>query len=133
MRKVMDNPAGVPAPTGHYSHVAVLDLGSGSLLILSGQVALDERGELVGPGDMAAQSHKVFETIGAVLRAHGASFDDVVNIRSYLTDLGRLAEYIEVRKEYLTGPAPSSTTVEVPRLFKPEALLEVEVTAAVAR
>jgi 2-iminobutanoate/2-iminopropanoate deaminase len=130
VRKIIDNPASVPAPAGHYSHVAKLDFGTGSLLVLSGQVGVDESNQIV-PGGMAAQAERVFEIIGAVLGAHGASFDDVVNIRSYLTNLGDLREYITVRRKYLTGEPPTSTTIEVPRLFLPEALLEVEVMAAV--
>jgi enamine deaminase RidA (YjgF/YER057c/UK114 family) len=81
---------------------------------------------------MAAQSQRVFEIIQAILAAHGATFADVVNIRSYLTDLGRIREYIDVRRKFFPGEPPSSTTVEVSRLFMPEALLEVEVMAAVS-
>lgn len=129
MQKTIDNPAGVPTPAGHYSHIARLDFGGGSLLLLSGQVAVDDDNRIV-PGGMAEQSERVFEIIGTVLAAHGASFDDVVNIRSYLTDLGGIRDYIAVRRKYLTGTPPTSTTIEVPRLFLPEALLEVEVMAA---
>ncbi|WP_419998425.1 RidA family protein [Streptomyces boninensis] len=131
MLKTTDNPATVPAPAGPYSHVVRLEVGGGALLFVSGQVALDERRELVGPGDMAAQARHVMDALGKILAAHGASYDDVVNIRSYLTDMGRRAEYGAVRAEYIKGEPPSSTTVEVSRLFVPGALLEVELIAAV--
>jgi 2-iminobutanoate/2-iminopropanoate deaminase len=126
------NPPAAPAPLAdRYSNLAVIDLGAARLLVLSGQVALDHDGELVGPDDMAAQSERVFESIGALLAAHGAGFDDVVNIRTYLADMDRLAEYGAVRRRYLTGTPPTSTTVEVSRLFLPRALLEVDILAVV--
>lgn len=128
---IFDNPAGVPAPPpGRYSHVARTPLAGGTLLTLSGQVAIDEDGSLIGPDDMTAQATTVFDRIATILAAHGASFDHVINIRSYLTDIGRIAEYGTARRKYLNEAAlPTSTTVEVSRLFIPGALLEVEVTA----
>ena len=131
--KTIDNPTTVPAPVGAYSHVVRLDSGDGSLLFLSGQVALDENGELVGPGDMRAQAFYVMELIEKILAAHGATLDDVVNIRTFLTDMDLLPEYGEARRAYIKGEPPSSTTVEVSRLFRPGALLEVEVVAALTR
>jgi 2-iminobutanoate/2-iminopropanoate deaminase len=128
-----DNPPGAPAPfADRYSNVAAIDLGHTTLLVLSGQVALDEHGAIAGP-DMTTQADVIFQGIGAMLAAHGGSFDDVVNIRTFLTDLGLLAEYGAVRRKYLTGTPPTSTTIEISRLFLPEALLEVEVTAVVAK
>jgi enamine deaminase RidA (YjgF/YER057c/UK114 family) len=131
MHKTIDNPATVPAPAGAFSHVIRLDTGTGALLFLSGQVALDEAGELIGPDDMTVQSRVVMEYIGKILAAHGATMADIVNIRTFLTDMSRLAEYGAVRREYIPGEPPTSTTVEVSRLFRPGALIEVEVVAAV--
>jgi 2-iminobutanoate/2-iminopropanoate deaminase len=131
MRKTIDNPATVPAPAGPYSHVARLEFGDGALLMLSGQLAVDEDNNIIGPGDLRAQSERTLEIIKSILAAHGASFSDVVNIRTFLTDISRLKEYAEVRAKYITGEPPTSTTVEVPRLFKPEAMIEIEVVAAV--
>jgi enamine deaminase RidA (YjgF/YER057c/UK114 family) len=133
MTTIFDNPAGVPAPPpGRYSHVARVDLGGRVLLQLSGQIAVDDDGGVIGPGDMAAQATAVMDRIGMILSAHGATYDHVVNIRSYLTDMDQLAEYGAVRRKYLTDTAlPTSTTVEVSRLFIPGLLLEVEVTAVV--
>jgi 2-iminobutanoate/2-iminopropanoate deaminase len=129
LRKAFDNPEGVPPPVGNYSHVARIEVGDATLLLVSGQVAVDENGELVGEGSMTEQAERVFESIGAILAAHGASFADVVNLRSYLTDLGLVREYREVRARYLTGDPPTSTTVEVSGLLLSGALLEVEVLA----
>jgi 2-iminobutanoate/2-iminopropanoate deaminase len=131
MRRTFDNPAGVPPPPGRFSHVARLEFEDGALLLVSGQVAIDDRGELVGADSMAAQAERVFEVIADLLGAHGATFADVISIRTFVTDMERIDEYAEVRGRYLTGQPPTSTTVEVSRLVHPEALVEVEVAAAV--
>lgn len=130
---LFDNPPGVPAPPpGRYSHVARIDLAGARLLILSGQIATDEDGKLIGPDDMTAQANAIFEQIGTILAAHGATFEHIVNIRTYLTDMDRIAEYAQARRKRLSADAlPTSTTVEVSRLAVPGALLEVEVTAVV--
>jgi 2-iminobutanoate/2-iminopropanoate deaminase len=136
MRKSFDNPAGVPQPPpGRSSHVARIGIGDAVLLMLSGQVAVADDGvTVVTPGDMRGQSERIFEIIGGILAAHGATFADVVNIRTYLTDMDRRAEYGEVRRKYLpTDQPPTSTTVEVSRLFLPGVVIEVEVTAVIAR
>ncbi|HET9142420.1 RidA family protein [Actinophytocola sp.] len=127
------NPPTAPAPLAdRYSNIAVIDLGTATMLVLSGQVAFDHDGSLVGE-DMVTQSEQVFRCIGALLAAHGAGFEHVVNIRTYLTDIGQIAEYAAVRRRYLTGTPPTSTTVEVPRLVLPDALLEVDILAVVPR
>jgi 2-iminobutanoate/2-iminopropanoate deaminase len=125
------NPSTAPPPAAAYSNLAEIDLGAARLLVLAGQVALDHDGDLVGGDDMRAQTKQVFEAIGALLADRGATFADVVNIRTYLADMDRLREYGEVRHSYLGDARPTSTTVEVSRLFRPGALLEVDITAVV--
>jgi 2-iminobutanoate/2-iminopropanoate deaminase len=126
---IFDNPATVPAPAGGYSHVARVELGDRTLLQLSGQVAIDADRKIVGGNDMAAQADFIMDNITAILAAHGASLADVVNIRTFLTDMGQLPEYGKVRAARFTGTPPTITTVEVSRLWVPGALLEVEVLA----
>lgn len=120
------NPASVPATNGRYSHATRM----GDLLFVSGQVALDEKGEVVGEGDMAVQSEYVMENLRRILADQGSSFDQVLHIRTFLTDMDLLGEYAAVRHRHITGEPPASTTVEVPRLFQPGLLIEVEVVAA---
>ncbi|WP_018681399.1 RidA family protein [Actinokineospora enzanensis] len=132
MKKIIDNPAGVPAPPpGRYSHVARVEVADSVTLVLAGQCAVDDEMKVVAPGDVRAQSERIFEIIGTLLAAHGATFADVINVRTYLTDIGGdLAAYAEVRNRYLPVDAlPTSTTVEVSKLFLPEAVIEVEITA----
>ncbi|MHB9850879.1 RidA family protein [Streptomyces krungchingensis] len=125
MQITLDNPASAPQPANsYYSQVARVELpGGGVLLYVSGQVA-------DGP-DLPTQSRGVFEALGALLEAHGATLADVINIRTYLTDIDGIGEYGAVRREFLTGTAPTSMTFEASRLFKPDALVEVEVVAAI--
>ena len=125
---IFDNPATVPAPFGQYSHVARVELGGRTLLQLSGQVAIDADGKVVG-NDMASQAEYIMDRITAILAAHGAALSDVVNVRTYLTDMDQLPAYGKVRAVRFDGTPPTITTVEVSRLFIPGALLEVEVLA----
>ena len=125
---IFDNPATVPAPFGQYSHVARVELGDRTLLQLSGQVAIDADGKVVSK-DMTAQAEYIMDRITAILAAHGATLDDVVNVRTYVTDMSRLPEYGKVRAARFRVTPPTITTVEVSRLFVPGALLEVEVLA----
>ncbi|GIH92854.1 NAD(P)-binding domain-containing protein [Planobispora siamensis] len=123
------NPASVPATNGLYSHATRM----GDLLSVSGQVALDAGGNVLGEGDMTAQSEHVMESLARILADQGCTFDDVTHIRTFLTDMSRLPEYGAVRRRFITGEPPASTTVEVSRLFRPGLMIEVEVTAAVPR
>ncbi|WP_433354819.1 NAD(P)-binding domain-containing protein [Microtetraspora malaysiensis] len=121
------NPSTVAPTNGRYSHAVRF----GDLLFVSGQVAADEHGHVLGEDDMARQTEHIFENLRLILADQGSSFDDVIHVKSFVTDMGRLADYGNVRARYLTGKPPSSTTVEVSRLFLPGALLEVEVIAAI--
>jgi 2-iminobutanoate/2-iminopropanoate deaminase len=124
---IFDNPTTVPAPFGQYSHVARVELGDRIFLQLSGQVAIDADGKVIG-NDVAAQAEYIMDRITAILAAHGATLADVVNVRTYLTDMSQLPQYGKVRAARFQTP-PTITTVEVSRLFVPRALLEVEVLA----
>ena len=129
----LDNPVGVPSsPRKAFSNVAVIPLGDRTLLMLAGQVGWDDDHKIVGVGDLRAQTRRALDSISRILAAHGASLADVVSLRTFLTDISRIAEYGEVRAEYFPGlPAPTSTTVEVSSLFLPEALIEIEATAVI--
>ncbi len=130
MALTLDNPASVPAPFGaRFAHVARIDLGAGALLLLAGQTGVDEHGDVVEPGDVAAQSERIFDSVEGLLAAHGAGLADIAHIRTFLTDLDDLPGYARVRGRRMAGLRPASTTVEVSRLFLPGAVLEVEVTA----
>jgi 2-iminobutanoate/2-iminopropanoate deaminase len=103
-----------PAAIGPYSQA----VRAGGLLFISGQIPLDpESGEVVN-GDVSAQTHRVMRSLGAILEAAGAGFDDVVRTTVFLTDLGDFARVNEVYGSYFTAPAPTRATVQVAALPK---------------
>jgi enamine deaminase RidA (YjgF/YER057c/UK114 family) len=123
------NPPGL-SRSPRYSHVA--EVTRGRLIFVSGQVAQDASGNPVGAGDMKAQTRQVFENLKVALAGCGATYRDVVQLTSYIVDIPKNIEaYREVRQEYLSGlpQPPTSTTVGVSALVRPEYLLEVEAIA----
>jgi enamine deaminase RidA (YjgF/YER057c/UK114 family) len=120
------NPDVMHPPTG-YTHV--VDVQPGRVAYISGQVALDTAGQLVGEGDIVAQTRQVFENLKAALEALGASFADVIKLNYYAVDVSRLAEIRGIRNEYLSAP-PASTFVVVKGLVRPELLIEIEAIVA---
>jgi reactive intermediate/imine deaminase len=131
MRTVRINPDTVHPPIGTYSHAVRVESAEATWIHVSGQIANDVDGELVGPGDLRAQTRQVFENLKAILVANGATFADVVKIGTYLTTLDDLAGMREVRSEYLTSEPPASTAVQVVALVVPEALIEIDLVAVV--
>lgn len=120
------NPATLSKPTG-YTHV--VEVTGGRTLYISGQVALDPTGAVVGKGDLRAQARQVFENLKAALVACGASLDDLVKITIFMTDLSEIQALREVRNDYLTAELPASTLVQVVRLARPEFMIEIEAVA----
>ncbi|MFK4221761.1 RidA family protein [Streptomyces sp. NPDC019890] len=121
-------PEGV-APSAHYSHVV---WGTGRFVAISGQCALDADGQVVGEGDPAAQARQVFENLRRCLTAAGASFDDVVKLTYFVTDVAHLPAVRAARDEVIdAGRLPASSAVQVTALFRPELLVEIEAFALV--
>lgn len=109
----------------------VVKVGGGTTVYLSGQVALNASGQLVGQGDFAAQARQVFENLKAALAAAGADFSYVVKLNIYLLDRANLPALREMRDQYVnTQNPPASTLVEVRGLAQPDFLLEVEAVAS---
>jgi enamine deaminase RidA (YjgF/YER057c/UK114 family) len=124
------NPETLHPPFG-YSHV--VEVTAGRPVYIAGQVALDPTGALVGAGDIGAQTRQVFDNLRAALEAVGAGFEQVVKLTYYLVDATQLPVVREVRDQYLnTRQPPASTAVEVRRLFREDALIEVEAVAVIA-
>ncbi|MFE3138055.1 RidA family protein [Streptomyces scopuliridis] len=123
------SPAGV-APGNGYSHVV---WGTGRFVAVSGQCAFDEEGAIVGEGDPAAQARQVFENLRRCLAAAGASFDDVVKLTYFVTDVAHLPAIREARDAVIdTARPPASSAVQVAALFRPELLVEIEAFAITA-
>jgi reactive intermediate/imine deaminase len=131
MRRIHMNPDTVAPPVGSYSHVVRVEAADTVWLHVSGQIALDVEGNLIGSGDIGAQTEQVFENLRAILEANGATFDDVVKLQTFVTSFGDLAAMREIRLRYLTSEPPASTTVQVVALVLPEAMIEVDLVAAI--
>jgi 2-iminobutanoate/2-iminopropanoate deaminase len=112
-----------------YSHVVSVE--PKRLIFVSGQLARDKDGGIVGHGDMRAQLRQTLENLKAALEAAGASLADLVRTNTYVTDIDEYFKHTDVRMEYYGHAMPTSTTVEVRRLSQPELMVEVDAIAAV--
>ena len=114
-------------PISHYTDA----VRAGGFLYVSGVVAVDAEGRLVGGDDVVAQTRQVFETMRTVLAAGGCAFEDVVKVTIFLTDVEDRPKINPVRQEVFGSTRPASTLVEVPRLAIPGAKVEIECVALV--
>jgi enamine deaminase RidA (YjgF/YER057c/UK114 family) len=118
------------SPTTGYTHV--VEASGGRTVYISGQVALDSTGALVGAGDVRKQVEQVYENLRRALAAAGATFADVVKVNTYMTDAANVGVLREVRAKYMRpDQLPASTFVAVSGLARPEWLVEIEVIAVV--
>ncbi|MBM4258072.1 MAG: RidA family protein [Deltaproteobacteria bacterium] len=101
----------------------------GNTIYVSGQVAYNSAGKLVGAGDMKAQARQVYQNIKDILAAAGASMSDIIKINTYITDQSKFMEMLDVRKEIFGHNPPASTAVVVAGLAFPGLLIEVEAIA----
>jgi len=124
MRQAVATPA-APKAIGPYSQA----IRAGSLLFVSGQIPLDPVSGQMVEGSIAAQTHRVFQNLGAILEAAGASFDQVVRTTVYLADMNDFAAMNEVYGTYFSSPAPARATVQAARLPR-DARVEIDVVAS---
>jgi len=131
----MSQPTRIPAPDGvapaaQYSHVVA---ATGRFVAVSGQLALDEDGRIVGEGDAAAQARQVFENLRRCLAAAGARFDDVVKLTFFVTDMAHMPAIRAARAAHIPDDRlPAASAIQVAALVRPEFLMEVEALAVVA-
>jgi reactive intermediate/imine deaminase len=104
----------------------------GDLVFVSGTVAWGPDGKLVGKGDVYAQAKQTLANIEGYLREAGASLEDVVRTRIYLTDIGRWQEVARAHREAFGDVRPASSLLEISRLAEPEMLVEIEAVAVVS-
>ncbi len=126
------NPSQLSKPPG-YSHV--VEITSGKMIYLAGQVALDNAGNIVGKDDYRAEIQQVFTNIKAALEAVGASFQNVVKLNYYISDTvddAQFFAYREVRDRFVdTANPPVATVLVIRRFFRAEFLIEIEAVAVV--
>jgi len=120
------NPAGINSNLALSPGVRV-----GDLLFVSGSVAVDGNGNLVGAGDCEAQTRQVMANIRTIVEAAGAGMQDAVKITCFLTDVNNYSSYSKIRGETWPSSPPASSTVIVAGLVRPEYLVEVEAVVRV--
>ena len=103
----------------------------GRLLYISGQVAWDTSGNIVGKGDVVAQARQTFQNLRGVLQAAGADLGNLMKITTYITRAEDVPAVAKARGEVFQGELPASTMIVVTSLFHPDFLIEVEGVAAV--
>ena len=103
----------------------------GDMVWISGQIPKDERGDLVGAGDIEAQAVQVMENVKAVVEAAGATMDDVVKIATYVTDRRYRDPVQAVRKRYFRAPNFPASATTVVEMLLPDVLVEVEAVAVI--
>ena len=123
---IVGPPCAASPPT---TKVALRD--GGHWVVIAGQVARDEAGNVVGKGDLRAQIEQVGKNIGACLDAGGATVKDVVFTVSYVTEPAEFDKYADLRQRYFGPPSPKSATVPVQQLANPDLLVQVEAFAAI--
>jgi enamine deaminase RidA (YjgF/YER057c/UK114 family) len=124
------NPDDLPTPVA-YTHVVVAT--GARLVFVAGQEPEDERGDLVGAGDLAAQAHQVFANVGRALAAAGARPEQVTKLTIFVVRYRRehLPVIDEARAALFGDHKPADTLVGVEALSRPEFLIEVEAIAVV--
>lgn len=121
MAKTIIHSDNAPAAIGPYSQA----IRAGNTVYLSGQIPLDPQTMEIVSGGFAEQTHQVFKNLKAVIEAAGGTFDDVVKLNCYLTDLSDFATFNQIVSEYLQAPFPARAAVQVAALPR-GALVEVE-------
>jgi enamine deaminase RidA (YjgF/YER057c/UK114 family) len=101
----------------------------GHWVVVGGQVALDEAGNVVGKGDMRAQIEQVGKNVGACLEAGGATVKDILWTVNYVTEPAEFDKYADLRERYFGPPSPKSATVPMPQSASPDFLVQVEAFA----
>jgi 2-iminobutanoate/2-iminopropanoate deaminase len=109
----------------------VVTVKGGTMVFVSGLLARDRDGNVIGKGDMGAQIRQVGENLKLALESAGATLEDLVRTCTYVTDIEEFFRHVEVRQKYLGPALPTSTTVEVRKLAHPDFMVEIEAFAVI--
>jgi enamine deaminase RidA (YjgF/YER057c/UK114 family) len=115
-----------------FSDVIAIDIADTKKYIwVSGQLAFDERGDIVGRGDMSAQTEQCIKNIEAALAKIGGNLNDIVKVMIFVKDMTDLHKIHEVRLKHFNEPYPTSTLVKITDFVNPDALIEIQAEAVV--
>ena len=123
--EIVGPPCAASPPT---TRVALRD--GGHWVVVAGQVARDQAGNVVGKDDLRAQIEQVGKNVGACLAAGGATVKDIMFTVSYVTEPAEFGKYADLRQRYFGPPTPRSTIVPMPHLASPDYLVQVDAFAA---
>lgn len=129
-KRILSGP-GVPRALPGAQYSMVVEATGKRLIFVSGQVAVNPAGEIVGRGDVTAQARQVLENLKACLAAAGGSLADVAKLTTFLIDIKDRPAVAAVRAEYFPSDYPASTLVQVSALAQPDFLVEIEAYAVV--
>ena len=124
------NPSAVLAPFGIFSNAAWQP--PGRVLHIAGQVAWNGAGEIVGKGDIRAQTRQTLENVKGIVESVGGRMADIATVTVFVTEMGGLKAIHEVRADYFDQPYPASTLVQVTGLVDPDLLIEINAVAVIA-
>jgi 2-iminobutanoate/2-iminopropanoate deaminase len=129
-RTQISNP-NLPAPMRGGAYSSGVEAPAGRTVYVSGQVAFDAEGNVVGEGDIRLQTETVLEHVKTVVEEAGGGLEDIVKVTVFITDMGLYDDIHEVRRRYFEEPFPASSMVEVSALIDPRLLIEIEAIAVV--
>ncbi len=119
-------------PPPAYSQV--VEVTASRLIFISGQIALDKTGAIVGKDDFAAQAEQVFHNLAAALEGAGCTVANMVKMTVFICDMANAPEYRKAKERFFARVTPTgvaaSTLVEVSKLARPEFMIEIEAIAA---
>ncbi len=116
---------GLMEPISHFSDAVI----AGRTLYVSGLVATNEAGEVIGAGDVVEQTRQIFRNLKAILDAAGAKPADVAKVTIFMRDVAQRPLINPIRQEFFGPHRPASTLVEISRLVRDDLLLEIEAVA----
>ena len=125
-RDIVTSPDCAPTPPFFSQAVKV-----NGMVFVSGQLSRDAAGNVIGRGDMAAQTRQVIANLRSVLRAAGGDLRHIVKLTAFMTDMARAPEAWAVREEFFGAHPPASTGVQVQRLTHPDFMIEIEAIAVI--
>ena len=126
LRKSIPVP-GLPKPSGVWTNAVLTQ--PGKMLFISGLVSRDADGNIVGKGDIEAQTRQTCENLKLAVEAAGGTLADLVRVDVYITDMNHFSTIHKVRAEYFPKDPPASTMVEVSRFVSPDAMIEINAIA----
>jgi 2-iminobutanoate/2-iminopropanoate deaminase len=121
----------LPRPMREGAYSAGIEAPAGRTVYVSGMVSMDAEGNVVGDGDIGAQTEQVLQNVRTALLEVGGDLSDIVKVTVFITDMTLYDKIHEVRRRHFSPPYPASSMVEVSALIDPRLLIEIEAIAVI--